>query len=406
MRWLFFDQANVAEAAEHQRTIERIDAWWSEFQKNTKRIDQLFRQQTNWDLAAWMNEHLESIAAGLMWEFGPAVGIDGHRLVITPEASHHLRPLAAEVVARAPKVPGWEFYSWRLPDGPDMVAEMVNARVGCDFEDVTVAVQAGEENRIDLRFRWPEFPAEENNAMHAAVVATETLLGEELLDKWVGIIEPLDAEQADESGLTFLPLDRVFDTFEAVRNSLLDQLPAVPWAVDEENDKWALMQREATSADDYAGRDDMITSVTCNPDIISASFGGRVFASERFGRSGEVFAYVKIDGSDPGEMKYGDREEMEAAVQVALEQANIGGLIGGGQGLRYCYVEFATTNMLRAVDVIREALQSGKVPKRSWILFHDSSHAAEWIGIYSDSPEPPMPSLGEVDEDDEFDDVD
>lgn len=404
MRWLFFDPTHAEEAAEHQRTIEKIDAWWQEFQKNTKRIDQLFRQQASWDLAGWMNEHLESIAEGLMWEFGPAVNSDGHRLVITPEAKNHLRPLAADVVARAPKIGGWEFYCWRLPDGAEMISEMVNARVGCSLDDVTVAITAGDENRIDLQFRWPDVPEDESEAMHAVVVAAETLLGEERLEKWVGLIEPLSDEQADESKLTFLPFDRAFETFEALRSSLVEQLPDVPWSTGTDDEQWAMMQREATAADDYAGRDDLMTCVTCNPNVVSASFGPRYFASERFGKNGEVFAYVKVDGSEPGEMTYGDREEMEAAVQVALEQENIGGLLGGGHGMRYSYVEFATLNMPRAIELISEALQKGKVPKRSWILFHDSSHLAEWVGIYPDTPEPPMAVVEDDEEDYDLDD--
>jgi len=32
-----------------------------------------------------------------MWEFGPAVNKEGHRLVITPESAHHLRPLVNRI---------------------------------------------------------------------------------------------------------------------------------------------------------------------------------------------------------------------------------------------------------------------------------------------------------------------
>ncbi len=178
-----------------------------------------------------------------------------------------------------------------------MLSDTINARVGCDFEDVSVALQAGDENRIDVLFRWPDLPDDEQTAMHAAIVAVETIFGEENLDKWVGVIEPLSAEQADQSGLKFLSSDRAAETFEALRMSMIEQLPEIPWAHDDENDKWALMQREAVQADDYAAQDDVITCVTCNPDVIATAFSSRVFTSERFGRNREIFAYVKIDGN-------------------------------------------------------------------------------------------------------------
>lgn len=70
-------------------------------------------------------------------------------------------------------------------------------------------------------------------------------------------------------------------------------------------------------------------------------------------------------------------------------------MYGSGTGLRYTYLDLALVDLDQGIQVIRKRLQEGGVPKRSWIQFFDADLAAEWIGIYDDSPPPPMPSFDE-----------
>jgi hypothetical protein len=39
---------------------------------------------------------------------------------------------------------------------------------------------------------------------------------------------------------------------------------------------------------------------------------------------------------------------------------------------------------------VRKALRKLKVPERSWILFFDADLGAEWVGVYPETPEPPI----------------
>jgi len=58
------------------------------------------------------------------------------------------------------------------------------------------------------------------------------------------------------------------------------------------------------------------------------------------------------------------------------------------------YFDLALLDAERGIDILREVLRGGNIHRRSWILFFDDSLAEEWIGIWPDSPEPPM-SAGE-----------
>ena len=100
MRWRFIDPNNRPEIAEREAIIAKIDSWWRTFQERTADLSALFSRKVEWDLAEWMWQHLQDIDPKLMWEFGPAVGKKGHRLVITPEDRHDLRPLVREILAQ------------------------------------------------------------------------------------------------------------------------------------------------------------------------------------------------------------------------------------------------------------------------------------------------------------------
>lgn len=104
-----------------------------------------------------------------------------------------------------------------------------------------------------------------------------------------------------------------------------------------------------------------------------------------------------IDGQDGLEgSDYSGRDEIEAAITKALISDSLGGVIGGGTGIRYSYVDLVLTDLERAVASVRKVLREGQLPKRSWILFFDADHCGEWVGIYDDTPSPPVPDPEEA----------
>jgi hypothetical protein len=106
---------------------------------------------------------------------------------------------------------------------------------------------------------------------------------------------------------------------------------------------------------------------------------------------GEWFCYLKLDAMDvPSEHRVEFRAQFEDALNPQLLQAGVGGCIGGGSGLRYSYVDLALTDVNRAIPIIRQVLASCRAPLRSWLLFFDDELAREWVGVYQQTPEPPL----------------
>ncbi|MBW3596084.1 MAG: hypothetical protein KY475_02285 [Planctomycetes bacterium] len=401
-RWIFLDPLNPQEAAYRAEMLRRINAWWSEFSGKTDEIDNLFHGQADWDLAEWMQQHLQAIDESLMWEFGPAVRGEGHRLVITPEAQRYLRPLTGAVLSKAPHIDGWEFYGYRLPESEEMALQSVEGRTGGDIAGAMVQAEIGESGRVDLLFCLPHCtdPDNEEQLSHAFIGA-ESLLGEQVLDQWIGVIEiePLSKggllsklrrkrQKADPAKL--VALGQLRSRVESLVSQLVEQLPAAPCHAFVQDAAWTGYELQSVEADDYPRREDLLVAITARPDVFEASGGGAAFFSACYSRCDEKFCYVKLDRSDADDgEKYLDRAPLEDAINERLASAKLGCVIGGGTGVRYSYSDLALTDLQRGVAAVRETLRERNVPLRTWIRFFDDELAAEWVGIHGDAPPPP-----------------
>jgi hypothetical protein len=391
------DERNPHEVAARAAVMGKIEAWWKAFEAKTGTLDDLFARRAQWDLVGWMREHLKGIDPHLMWEFGPAMRKPGHRVVITPEGRTYLRPMLDTILAKAPKLRNWEFYGYRPAQDPSRILQVVESRTGTEVKDARVTASLGNGRRIDLCYYLPGArEGDDKDGLRVAFAATETVLGEGILDQWIGRIDIRPASEVRGED-RFLPLERLKETVEALIASVVDQLPSEPLhAVDlnkmsaSEKPSGTVFRLQPTRADDYPGFSDLATASCANKELWLGMHGSGAFYSARFSRLGEKFCYIKIDGADGlGASKYPDRVSVEDALDEALIPARAGRVVSGGTGLRYSYIDLALADVDRAIPLIRGCLTEGMVPRRTWVLFFDAPLAREWVGIYPETAAPP-----------------
>lgn len=402
MRWLFHDPNDRQEVEERSELLRQIDAWWAEFAGRSADLRATFKRQAQMDVPAWMQAHLQTVDPRLCWEYGPALCGDGHRLVITPESDRQLRPMVDTMLERAPRIDGWEFYPYRPPESVEMAHLTVEARVKLTIPDARVSVTRGDHHRVDVSFRSRSFAdIPETQTDHAAFVAAETLLGEEALDRWVGLVEAerpgSEAPPARGGERRFLPLERLKPTFDAVVAATLEQLPPRPLHELDLMDShpWTGYRCEALEqpeGSDYAARDDVFVGNTALVDVMQASRAPGFYPG-RFSRFGEIFGYLKIDHAEVAQKQWVEfRSRFEDALEPALRGAKAGCIYGAATGIAYSYIDLAVTDIKRGVDIVRQALRRLDVPTRSWLLFFDPEYADEWVGLRGDTPPPPKDS--------------
>jgi hypothetical protein len=395
VRWRFPDPNDVPETERRMALQLAMDRWWQQFGKAVPQLLATFSHQAEFDVAEFMEQHLGPVDSRLMWEYGPPFRGGEHRLVITPESDRQLRPLLGVLLSRAPALPGWEFYPYRLPESWSEAIATVEARTEVEISSFRVRATRGEFNFVDLKWSFP--PGTEAEDMHyVAFVASEALLGEEVVETWIGDIgieeraEPaaaLDAEDPES-----LPV-RV----QAVLAEIEQSLPADAQSSTEMGFVYEL---EPEAGEDYPERLDLIVGTTHGlPELWQAAHSDFAFSSRRFSKVGETFCYVKMDGVD--DVNHGDveaRAKIEEALDALLRPSGLGSVIGGGTGRRYSYIDLALRHLDHGLSEVQAALQRAAVPERSWLLFFDAHLADEWIGIYESTPPPPQ---SEPDDDDD-----
>src|SRR6476620_2724061 len=225
MRWLFADPHDPDEAAHVNETIAAIDHWWKEFQAKLEKIENAFKPKSRYNLPKFMEETLQAIHPGLMWEFGPAVKQkDGYRLVITPESQRYLRPMVRTILERAPKLPNWEFYTYRLAESPEEALAMIKPRAGFDVKRAVLSAALAPGRKVDLFYGFPEDEEiDEDQARQAAFVSTETLFGEQFLDNWIGELVLL-SDRRDAARPQALPQAQI--TVATLVRSIVEKLPS------------------------------------------------------------------------------------------------------------------------------------------------------------------------------------
>jgi hypothetical protein len=382
MRWRF---PHPGEDASRELVTGRIDSWWREFVAATPKLEHYFHGGGRWDLAGWMREHLGVVDDRIMWEFGPGTrDAGGQRLVLTPEAEHRLRPLVDVVLARAPKLDGWEFHPHRLAEDLSQALRAVAERTSMDFGGWQAYADLTDEGLVDVMLSAPFALSEREEARAAAMLLIEALVGEELMDVWIGNVE---IGSHTGSG----PMGDLAPVVRALIEAQRARLPKLPYWRRAHDGPWTLL-RLAPRAGlvDFPGQQDMLIAKTMDLDLWKALHGQRPFYSRRFSRCGEVMATLKIDGATGlSEDGLVDKANIEDVIAGALEPLELGGQIGGGTGLRYSYIDLALTNVEDAMDALIPVLRAGKLPRRTWLLFFDADLGDEWIPLWDDAPPPP-----------------
>ena len=322
---------------------------------------------------------------------------DGSRtVVVSPQGERRLRPLTEAIIERAPKLPGVRFVSHRPPRPLGEALDAVKRSHGHDLTAGRARAGFSRGHLLDVVVYAPGFAGVRSEARQsAAELALVGLLGERLVDDWLGDI---DAEPAAGGG----PL-RVLNTETAPTFPLAELPAAVSRAVEGlraglpelpcagiSRDGWVLFEVEPDAAMDPPAQDDVALASSALPEMLKCFLEGSPFSSLRFVQGSERFAYLKIDCHHLSfESRIGERTHLEDRLAERLAEQSLGAVVGNGLGLRYLYVDVALAPGRKSVDLVCEIARAASVAKRSWLLFFDTDLADEWVGVWPETPPPP-----------------
>ncbi len=237
-----------------------------------------------------------------------------------------------------------------------------------------------------------ELPGGRNTAEEqlAAERLLELVLGDARRHDWIGAISTLAAPrggllkvvQASTNDGRFFPLAELPRAIDAAVSGIHAGLPAQPlWALGGEQ-RWYLFELDVEPAEHYPGQADVALVSTFMPELLKCFLSGAPFASTRFSRAGELFAYLKYESrEDDARQALARRRVLEDALDAALVSERAGRVIGSGMGVIHSYVNFALAEVERALTVVREIGRRIGLPKNTSLEFLDSSLADVQVGL-------------------------
>ncbi len=384
--------------------IEEITQWWAAFKEAESDIVASFSKGSDFDLVSFMRTHLDPIHPDMMWEFGKGL-TKTHRLAIAPEGDRRLMPLAQVMVDMAPAdiahfdiilsrpAYTWDEYSHSFDGGRETWKTADGIYFTCDVTD---------QNLIDVMF-YTGSKNQDDSTLTNCFLMTEALLGEQVVSDWLGSIDVTEAPPKKllhkHNPATMPagshPASKLKDIISAKIARIKNGLPSQPFYERVNSGTWQLMQMKPRSGDDLPKMDDLVVMTLHESGAYIPLYNGQNrFYSNRFSAHGETYAYIKIDRTDDIHAldNVENRGKIEAVINSVIQPQGYGCVIGGGTGRQYSYIFLALTDLARSVKNMRKALRGEKMPWGCWILFHDVSREQEWIGIWKDTPAPPLPA--------------
>jgi hypothetical protein len=189
-------------------------------------------------------------------------------------------------------------------------------------------------------------------------------LGEARFDDWIGAVAVAPAPrggllrvvQARAGDGHFFPLAELAGAVGAAVSGIHAGLPAEPlWSLAGEQ-RWYLFELDGEQAEPNFEADVLLVS-TFMPELLKSFLSGAPFASTRFSRSAELFAYLKYENREPDARRaLARRRVLEDALDAALVSERSGRVIGSGMGVTHSYVNFALDRVAHAVDLIGEVM--------------------------------------------------
>jgi hypothetical protein len=275
--------------------------------------------------------------------------------------------------------------------------EAVRTAHGVDFSAARARAGFSRGHLIDVVLSLPGGRGS-NREPDAGKALLLALLGEARATDWLGELSlepaprdgPLRVLDSRARTSPFFPVSELGRTFERAIAGLYAGLPEKPlWSMGGEH-LWTMLEASVERADDYAAQNDLLLASTYLPEMLKCFLGGSPFASSRFSRHGELFAYLKAESrSQDPRLSLSARRVLEDALDAALVSERAGRVVGSGLGIRYSYVDFALSNVENAIGVVANVARRIGLSERSWVLFCDTALEDEWAAVHPSAPAPP-----------------
>jgi hypothetical protein len=319
-------------------------------------------------------------------------------LYVLPIEGLEYLPLAEKIVAAASESLVWRFATARRPVNLDEALTRVANATRFDLKAARLKIGIDRGHALSVVVGHHLFQGNNDElGGEAAELLVSTVVGDALFERWVTSVEVVPAPRpsplklvGQDDGALPLPLGELGDTLTTAASRISDTLPEAPIHEFCDRADWVLFEMdELRQPDGDYPLTDLRVATTLSPEMLKSFLSGTPFASERFSRHGERFAFIAfstVGGSQDENLDL--RTALEEDLDYALVPGRLGCVVGAGVGETHMYVFLALHSVDAALKLVVRQLQEHHVPKSTWVRFCDDEWRLEWVGAYADTPTP------------------
>lgn len=349
---------------------ERVQAFWRWFAAEEADIRAGIADNTFEPDAT--HAAMEEVSPHLSWEYCPVPDAGCEGFAVSSAGDPAMRFLAERLVQAAPSLPHWRFFTSKQ-SGEGAVQLGVGDHV-IDFEDLRFACELDrDEECIHVSVHHGGFAAIPEEVCDQAIfIALDTALGEDVVELWLGTIEPAPDATPDHH--------HTVESLKGAVHALLTEHGFDPKLHPLE--RWFGYERNDDAPIAPGPRGDIVVGSTCIPQLHeSAEQAAEVI--EEVSESGAVLAFVRMPLRDDssGEARIDSREAVFEPLSEALEERGAGAAFGRATGVEHDYTDLILFDEPSAVEVIRRRLRDLGATAGAVIGFLAPERAGELVDL-------------------------
>ena len=336
---------------------QRVERFWDWYAQAAPRLYQTIEDRKSASLATEVSEKVDELGHSFGWVFGPGEG-DGHSFTLSGEGVLHYQLLTQYWLTRAPKIPGWTFYSERQPGS----ITGIRIKIGeLDFDPIEfwlTPVVDSESEKIDLTVWHPLFDKlpGQNDKLRPLFLFLDEVLGEFGTEQWIGEINLNDKQLPDS-----IPLKELRGFIENLQKTK-------GWKKFRPGEQITLYRCESPHTRFLRG--DILIGQAAQPSLIEEYLNAQGKLKDPLAGTGADYVFVSFPvGILPKGKQVDARGAIEDALHGALKTEQRGRLLGGALGSTFGYIDLLIYDGSSSVETIRRILREQNLPAGTAINF-------------------------------------
>jgi hypothetical protein len=348
---------------------QRTDRFWNWFSEHAETFYQAIEDQNFDNYSQSFITKIDEIFPGIAWVFGPGPDVKGHSLTVSPEGDPYESIAIAYIVAQAPSLPGWTFYSSRQPSPTFAEGSMNIAGQKVSANEIWVTPDIDEDaEEIDLVCWTPVFQdLPEGSRGQITFLWLDEALGELNVTQRLGSID--------------IHGDKLAESFP------LTELPEYVSKIEKEHQWKSVILGEAyctytvEKRADFKPqflRSDIFTGTSLLHRLSEEHLAEDGNPPSKLSKWGVDFIFVALPrnifskGSEIDE-----RGEIEDTLQQAFDFDKSGRVLGGASGDENLYLDIAIYDGKKAIDLVIDNLKADPIGKEGKVYFFDKGRNSQ-----------------------------